>query len=67
MKTSVLNEYKKYFKDNNRISLDLEKDNVRMIAITEINFLFFIDCYYDKENNKLEFYVQNVFVIFLKN
>ena len=52
LNTSVLNEYKRYFKDSNRVSLSFEKDNIRMIAITEINSLFFIDCYYDKKNNR---------------
>ena len=33
LNTSVLNEYKKYFKDSNRVSLSFEKNNIRMIAI----------------------------------
>lgn len=61
LNTSVLNEYKRYFKDSNRVSLSFEKDNIRMIAITEINSLFFIDCYYDKKNNKLDLYMPECF------
>ncbi len=61
LNTSVLNEYKKYFKDSNRVSLSFEKNNIRMIAITEINSLFFIDCYYDKKNNKIDLYMPECF------
>lgn len=61
LNTSVLNEYKKYFKESNRVSLSFEKDNIRMIAITEINSLFFIDCYYDKKNDKLDLYMPECF------
>ena len=66
LNTSVLNEYKKYFKESNRVSLSFEKDNIRMIAITEINSLFFIDCYYDKKNNKLDLYMPECFYVIFK-
>ncbi len=61
LNTSVLNEYKRYFKNSNRVSLSFEKDNIRMIAITEINSLFFVDCYYDKKNSKLDLYMPECF------
>ncbi len=61
MKTSILNEYKKYFKDSNRVSLSFETDKIRMLAVAEINSLFFIDCYYDKKNNKLDLYMPECF------
>lgn len=61
LNTSVLNEYKRYFKESNKVSLSFEKENIRMIAITEINSLFFIDCYYDKKNKKLDLYIPECF------
>lgn len=61
MKTSILNEYKRYFKDSNRVSLSFETDKIKMLSIIEINSLFFIDCYYDKKNNKLDLYIPECF------
>ena len=62
MKTSCFNDLKKYFKDSNRVSFTFENgEKIKMMTIIELRSLFFVKCYYNKKNDKIDLYIPEYF------
>ena len=53
---------KKYFKDSNKVSFSFSNDEeIKMMTIIEIKSLFFIKCYYDRRNDRIDLYIPEYF------
>ena len=68
MRSSCFNDLKKYFKDSNKVSFSFSNDEeIKMMTIIEIKSLFFIKCYYDRRNDRIDLYIPEYFYDILKN
>lgn len=62
MRSSCFNDLKKYFKDSNKVSFSFSNDEeIKMMTIIEIKSLFFIKCYYDRRNDRIDLYIPEYF------